>query len=151
MTAVHETIVLERHYDAPPERVFQAFADPDVKGQWFVGPEDWPTQGESTLDFREGGLETSAAGPLGGDLCYYTSRFVDIVANERIVHTYEMARFGRRMSVSVQTIELSAEPGGTRLVLTDQGVYLDGRDNPAQRREGISLDLDQLGKALAAR
>ena len=72
-------------------------------------------------------------------------------ADERIIHTYEMARFGRRMSISVQTIELSAEPGGTRLVLTDQGVYLDGRDNPAQRREGISLDLDQLGKALAAR
>jgi hypothetical protein len=61
---------------------------------------------------------------------------------------HEMSRFGRRRSVSVQTAELSAGHGGTRLVLTDQGVYLDGLDNPEQRRAGIGVDLDQLGKAL---
>jgi uncharacterized protein YndB with AHSA1/START domain len=150
MTAVHETISLQRHYDVTPARVFGAFADPEIKAVWFVGPEDWPTQGESTFDFREGGLETSAAGPLGGDLCYYTARYIDIVPDERIVLTYEMSRFGRRMSVSVQTIELHDENGGTRLVLTNQGVYLDGLDNPEQRRGGIAADLDQLDKALTA-
>ena len=122
-----------------------------VTAKWFVGPEDWPTQGESTFDFREGGLETSAAGPPGGDLCYYTARYVDIVPDQRIVMTYEMARFDRRMSISVQTVEFfAAADGGTRLLLTDQGAYLDGLDDPEQRREGIALDLDQLGKALAA-
>jgi hypothetical protein len=36
------------------------------------------------------------------------------------------------------------------LRLTDQGTYLDGLDHPEQRREGVALDLDQLGKSLAA-
>ena len=148
MTIVHETIMLERRYDATPERVFGAFADPTVKALWFHGPEDWPTQGEGTFDFREGGLETSASGPLGGDLCYYTARYTDIVPNQRIIFHYEMSRFGRRMSVSVQSIELFEEDGGTRLVLTDQGAYLDGLDHPQQRRSGIEPQLDQLAKAL---
>lgn len=104
--------------------------------------------GESTFDFREGGLETSASGPPGGDLCYYTARYLDIVPDQRIIFCYEMSRFDRRMSVSVQTVELFAEDGGTRLVLTDQGAYLDGLDDPQQRRSGIEPQLDQLAKAL---
>jgi uncharacterized protein YndB with AHSA1/START domain len=147
-TIRHETITLERHYDAAPERVFRAFSDPAVKAIWFHGPDDWPIQGDTTFDFREGGLETSAAGPPGGDLCHYTARYVDIVPGERIVFTYDMSRSGRRMSVSVQSIELSPEDGGTRLRLVDQGAYLDGLDDPRSRRAGIEPQLDQLAKAL---
>jgi uncharacterized protein YndB with AHSA1/START domain len=148
MTIVHETITLERHYDATPERVFRAFSDAKAKAQWFPGPDDWPVQRESTFDFREGGLETSASGPVGGEPYYYTARYHDIVPNQRIIFSYEMSHVGRRISVSVQSIELFPENGGTRLALTDQGAYLDGLDGPQQRRGGIEPQLDQLAKAL---
>ena len=149
MTIVHETIVLERHYDATPERVFRAFSDAGAKAQWFPGHSPgWVVQQERTFDFREGGVETSAVGPAGGEPFHYTARYHDIVPNLRIILAYDMVHAGRRISVSTQSIELTGENGGTRLVLTDQGAYLDGLDVPRARRGGLAEELDQLGKAL---
>jgi uncharacterized protein YndB with AHSA1/START domain len=151
MTIVHETITLDRHYDATPERVFRAFSNAEAKAMWFPGgPGHWQVQGASTFDFRVGGLETRATGPVGGELFHYTARYHDIVPNQRIILSYEMSHVGRRLSISVQSIELFAENGGTRLVLTDQGAYLDGLDTPQQRRNGIGPELDRLAKALTA-
>jgi uncharacterized protein YndB with AHSA1/START domain len=150
MSVVHETITLDRHYPATPERVFRAFADPAAKAQWFRGPEGWDQQGETTFDFREGGRESSAAGVAGGPICTYDATFHDIVPGERIVLSYEMSTQGRRMSVSIQTVELRAEPGGTHLVLTDQGTYLDGLDSAENRASGIDAQLELLAGTLGA-
>jgi uncharacterized protein YndB with AHSA1/START domain len=65
-----------------------------------------PVQGEGTFEFREGGLETSATGPIGEEPYYYTARYHDIVPSQRIIFSYEMSRSGRRISVSIQSIEL---------------------------------------------
>jgi uncharacterized protein YndB with AHSA1/START domain len=35
---VHGTFAIERTYPVPPARVFAAWADPDTKALWFVGP-----------------------------------------------------------------------------------------------------------------
>ena len=42
----------------------------------------------------------------------------------------------RRISVSLATIEFEPAGDGTRLILTEQGVYLDGADQPAAREQG---------------
>jgi hypothetical protein len=52
------------------------------------------------------------------------------------------------LSVSVATIELWPEAAGTRLVLTEQGAFLDGRDSPDQRQQGAGGLLDALGAEL---
>ena len=149
MTILHETITLERHYDATPEGVFRAFSDAEAKALWFPGGlDDWTVQAGRTLDFREGGREHSATGPVGGEFYHYTALYHDIVPNQRIVLSYEMSHSGRRISVSMQSIELFRQHGGTRLVLTDQGAYLDGLDVPQQRRGGIEYELERLAKAL---
>jgi uncharacterized protein YndB with AHSA1/START domain len=148
MTIVHETITLERRYDARPERVFQAFSDGEAKALWFHRRDYWPIRVESTFDFREGGLETNTSGPSSDELYRYTARYHDIVPNRRILLSYEMSRSGERISVSLQSIELFGEDGGTRLVLIDHGAYLDGLDRPHHRRGGIQRQLDQLAKAL---
>ena len=46
------------------------------------------------------------------------------------------------------TIELRKSAGGTDFTLTEQGVYLDGLDNSAQRRQGTEELLDALAKSL---
>jgi hypothetical protein len=48
----------------------------------------------------------------------------------------------------VGTVELAPVPGGTRLVMTEQGAFLDGLDTNAQRAEGTAVLLDKLGEFL---
>jgi uncharacterized protein YndB with AHSA1/START domain len=142
-STTHSTFVIERDYDAPAARVFAAWSDKSAKGQWF-GPSD----GEHQLDFREGGREHLLA-DVHGAVYTYDALYEDIVPDERIVFTYNMHRDGRRMSVSVTTVELLPAVGDkTRLRYTEQGVFLDGEDTPEAREQGTKGILDKLGEAL---
>jgi uncharacterized protein YndB with AHSA1/START domain len=145
-STTHATFIIERNYDAAPARVFAAWAHKDAKGQWFGPPEGG---GEHELDFRIGGRERFAAS-VEGALYEYDALYEDIVADERIVYTYNMHRDGTRMSVSVSTVEMLAAGEGTYLRYTEQGVFLDGIDTPQAREHGTGEILDKLGEALAA-
>jgi uncharacterized protein YndB with AHSA1/START domain len=53
-----------------------------------------------------------------------------------------------RLSVSVTTVEFNPDDDGTRLIYTEQGVFLDDHDTPEQREHGTKLFLDKLGHVL---
>src|SRR5579864_7215314 len=115
-SATHATFVIERDYDAPPARVFAAWADVNAKSQWF-GPGG---EHDHELDFREGGREHFQA-TVKGAVYSYDARYEDIVDDERFVYTYNMRRDGVRVSVSVTTVELLAVGDRTHLSYTEQG------------------------------
>lgn len=138
-SVTHSTFVVERVYDA----------DPGAKSRWFTHPDEWVSDA-GTMDFRVGGRETVSGGPKGGPLHSFSSIYQDIVLNERIVYTYDMHMDDIRTSVSLATIELFPSGTGTRLVMTEQGAYLDGYDDAGSREEGTKLLLDALGAALAS-
>ena len=146
-TVSHDTFVIERSYDVPVAQVFEAWADPVRKARWFAGSADALGSGYE-LDFRVGGHEVNRGGPPGGPVFTYDSEFRDIVPEQRIVYTYEMSVDGSRMSVSVATVELHDLGASTRLVLTEQGVFLDGHDTSAQREEGTRALLESLATHL---
>ncbi len=143
-SATHSTFVIERDYDAAPARVFAAWSDANAKGQWFGAPGEQRHE----LDFREGGRERFTV-DVGGRVYSFDALYEDIVADERIVYTYNMLRDGVRMSVSVTTVELLADGAGTHLRYTEQGVFLDGEDTPEEREHGTKELLDKLAQALA--
>jgi uncharacterized protein YndB with AHSA1/START domain len=145
---VHATFVIERTYEAPPARVFAACSDPATKKRWFVGPENWD-KSDYQLDFRVGGHETNSGGAEGGPLHTYRTTIQDIVADRRIVSTYEMAMDETRTSVSVATVELMSEGSGRQLIFTEQGAYFDGLDKPEWREQGTRDLFDKLGAELA--
>jgi uncharacterized protein YndB with AHSA1/START domain len=147
-SVTHNTFVLERVYDASPARVFAAFADPTIKARWFSGPAEWQ-QDKRVHDFRIGGHERLSGGPKGGQRHTFEATYYDIVPDERIVYAYEMYMDDTRISVSVATFELRSEGKGTRLVLTEQGAFLDGHDYPAQREAGTRDLLEKLAGALS--
>ena len=68
--------------------------------------------------------------------------------DQRIVTTYAMYLGDQRISISVASVELSARQGGTRLLYTEQGAFLDELDTPAQREQGTRELLDALGTVL---
>jgi uncharacterized protein YndB with AHSA1/START domain len=140
----HDRMLIERTYDASPERVFAAWTTAEAKRVWMLGQEEEFAAGEYELDFREGGREW-IRGEGGGDVYTYEARYEDIVTNERIVYSYYMLRGDVRMSVSVTSVEFQHQDGKTKLVLTEHGMYLDGQDEPHLRFEGVSHQLDALG------
>ncbi|MGB3684248.1 MAG: SRPBCC family protein [Ornithinimicrobium sp.] len=143
----HATWNIERVYPVPPATVFHAWADIDVKRQWFLGADGRPDE-SLTDDFRVGGVETMSGITPGGDRFTYQSTYRDIVQDERIVTTYDMTINEDRISVSVVTVELSAHGEGTTLMYTEQGAYLDGLDEPESRQGGVATHLDTLGEVL---
>jgi uncharacterized protein YndB with AHSA1/START domain len=141
-SAEHATFEIERTYDASPPRVFAAWADVDAKGSWF-GP------GEAhTLDFVVGGAEHLTVAMPDGDTYTYDARYQDIVSDERIVYTFDMHKNDERISVSLTTVTFDAAGEGTRLMYTEQGVFLDGLDTAAAREHGTRELLDALEGAL---
>ncbi len=146
-TVAHDTFVIERTYDTPIAQVFRAWADPELKARWFAGAAEALGAGYE-LDFRVGGREVNRSGPPGGPVYTYQSQFHDIVPEERIVYTYEMLADDNRLSVSVATVQFHNRGATTQLVLTEQGVFLDGHDTSAQREAGTLSLLDSLAATL---
>jgi uncharacterized protein YndB with AHSA1/START domain len=149
-SVTHSTFVIERTYDAPPARVFAAWASREAKGQWFGSPGDDDQHHE--LDFRVGGRESwrgGLGGPTGASTFSFDAIYQDIVRDERIVYAYDMHMDDMRISVSLATVEFKPAGDGTRLTFTEQGAFLDGLDEADRREEGTGTLLDALGKVLA--
>jgi hypothetical protein len=51
--------------------------------------------------------------------------------------------------VSLTTVEFQAVAAGTRLLLTEQGAFLDGQEEPGWREEGTRQWLAALGAELS--
>jgi uncharacterized protein YndB with AHSA1/START domain len=142
MTITHGSFVIERRYNAAPQKVFAAWADPAAKRAWFVEGEGWEIKSYE-LDFREGGGERSTFRHLKGVETFgeetwfgNDTTFNEIVPNQRIIFTYSMDRNGARFSVSLASIELTPADKGTRMVFTEHAAFFDGADGIQMREAG---------------
>lgn len=143
----YATFTVERTYSADPARVWAAWTDADIKQQWFTLPTPDVTT-EYSLDF---GTDEHARTTLpDGTVFDFDASYVDVVDGVRFVYTYDMLWNGQRISVSVATVEFHADGEGTKVAVTEQGVYLDGLDQPGFRETGIGEQLANLGGVLSA-
>jgi uncharacterized protein YndB with AHSA1/START domain len=147
MSVTPAGFTIERRYDCTPAQAFSAFADPELKRQWFANVGGFP-EAHWEMDFRVGGHEINKGGSPGGRHHAFESRFHDIVENERIVFAYDLLLDHRLVSVSLTSIEFRPDGEGTRLVFTEQGLFLDGLDDPAGREHGTGKLLDALERFL---
>jgi uncharacterized protein YndB with AHSA1/START domain len=146
-SVVHSTFSIERTYRASPIRVFHALIDPAAKAVWFSGGSGY-TVVERTMDVRAGGRERLKGRWDSGMVTTFDAIYLDVVHNERLVYAYEMTLDDRKISVSLATVDLSRTENGTRLVVTEQGAFLDGYDDAGSREKGTGFLLDRLGVEL---
>ena len=147
-SAVHASFTVERAYDAAPAVVFHALTDQAAKDRWFGGGDDC-TVVERTMDVRPGGREWLKGRWASGTVHTFDAVYFDVVPNDRLVYVYEMHLNDRKISVSLATLELTPIGAGTRLVVTEQGAFLDGYDDNGSREHGTGWLLDRLGASLA--
>jgi uncharacterized protein YndB with AHSA1/START domain len=148
-SVIHGIFTLERTYDASPARVFAAFATEEGKSRWFSGGNEAWDQVERAFDFRVGGQEVlEGKWKLSGMTSRFEATYFDIVENERIIYAYEMIIDGTKISTSLASIETKPNGTGTRLVVTEQGAFLDGYDDNGSREKGTASLLERLRESL---
>jgi uncharacterized protein YndB with AHSA1/START domain len=147
-SVAHGTFHLERTYDAPVARVWQALTDPSTKQKWFAGtPGKWE-QLERQMDVRVGGHERLRGRWEGGVVSDFDATYHDVVPNERLIYSYTMHLDDKKISVSLACMQLQAAGSKTTLKLTEQGAFLDGYDDAGSREQGSRYLLDALGTSL---
>jgi len=144
MDVTHSTFTLERQYPAPVRRVFEAWATPAARKRWMA-------QGaEHSQNFVIGGLETAKGFDGEGRALTYEARYVDIVDNERILTTSTLRAGDQLSTVSVTSVEFQEDGVGTRVVVTEHGMYLPGQEQPEWREQGTARQLDTLAAEFTA-
>jgi uncharacterized protein YndB with AHSA1/START domain len=144
----HAMITMERFFPAPIERVFSEFADPVARSRWSAPSNDVLVYDEA--DFRQGGRDVFRCGPpndlkFRGETTYHL-----IVPNQRVVSSETMDTDGRRLAVSLSTLDLEATGAGTNLKLTVQVVSLVGPGMIESFEFGNKSALENLARHLSA-
>jgi uncharacterized protein YndB with AHSA1/START domain len=147
LSAQHATFTIERIFDAPPAKVYAAFATEAGKARWFSGHGKWEPM-ERVFDFRVGGRERLKGKWTAGDVTDFDCTYRDIVPEQRIVYTYDMYHNGNKLSVSLATILFKPVGKGTLLSVTEQGVFLDGYDDAGSRERGTRELIEKLAETL---
>jgi uncharacterized protein YndB with AHSA1/START domain len=155
---LHGSFTVERDLAVPPDYVFQAFANPELRKRWFRMPST-AKDSSHELDFRVGGHERASStfdpsGTKTPERLSYNATFIDIAENERLVFTYDFTLDGIRRWTSLVTVELQPQPdsNATRLIRTEQYAYLaytaDGHQDLAHLKGSAGLQLNALAAAL---
>lgn len=147
-SVVHAEFHLERVYDAPLPRVWQALTEPQAKAKWFAGTATKWEVLERQMDVRVGGRERLRGRWESGLVTTFDAVYQDVVPNQRLVYCYQMFRDETKISVSLATLQLESTGRGTRLKVAEQGAFLDGYDDAGKREHGTGALLDALGASL---
>src|SRR3982075_3475729 len=146
-SVVHATFCIERTYPASPAQVFKALTDPAAKAKWFTGGKGYTLLARE-MNVRPGGREHVKGRWERGGVATFNAVYHDVIPDGRIVYAYEMHLDDRKISVSLATLELKPAGTDTRLVMTEQGAFLDGYDDAGSREHGSNFLLDALGNSL---
>lgn len=152
-SAIHSTFTIERSFPQLPARVFSAFAQPALKRRWYAEGDQHEIQ-DFHMDFRSGGIERfryrfKEGHPIAGSEIANESTYQDIVDQKRIVMTTRMSLNGRPIVVMLATFEFVPAKGGTDLILTHQGTYIDWPDGVRMIEMGWRGLVERLAKELA--
>ncbi len=96
-------IVSERVFDAPRERVFEAFTDPELIPEWW-GPRNVTTTVDK-MDVRPGGDWRFVCQSSDGNTDGFRGTYREITPPERVVQTFEWEGMPGHVIVETATFE----------------------------------------------
>jgi uncharacterized protein YndB with AHSA1/START domain len=145
----HASFVIERRLDYNPELVYRAWTQTDAKARWFNGPPDKWTESVREMDVRVGGRDVLIGKFADGSESRFEAQYLEVVPEKRLVYVYDMYWLGKKISVSLASIEFVAAGKGTKLLVTEQHAFLDGHEDAGSRERGTLQLMHNLEVALA--
>ncbi len=144
-------LVLARIIDAPPEKLFRAWTEPELLKQWFA-PLPYTTP-VAELDVRPGGaILVVMRGPDGIDMPN-RGVYLEVVKNERLVSTDAYTRAWEPSPKPFMTLILTFERQGTKTKYTARVRHWTVADREAHEKmgfhEGWGICADQLAALVA--
>lgn len=116
------TLNISRVIKAPPERVYNAFLDPDALCKWI--PPNGYTGHVYHMDAKEGGTYRMSFSSLDGkDTHYFGGTYKELKPHHRIRYTDRFETDHPDMQGEIMvTITLEEVPEGTRLTILQEGL-----------------------------
>jgi uncharacterized protein YndB with AHSA1/START domain len=102
-TPTEREIRIERVFDAPRDRVFAVYTDPELIPEWW-GPRD-TTAVVDEMDVRPGGSWRFVVRIADGSETAFRGTYREVTPPERIVQTFEWEGLPGRVSVETATFE----------------------------------------------
>jgi uncharacterized protein YndB with AHSA1/START domain len=144
--AYDRELVLTRLVDAPREKLYRGWTEPELLKQWFA-PKPWTTV-RADLDVRPGGASYIVMRSPEGEEYPNPGVFLEVIPNERLVFTdaYVRAWEPSAKPFMTATLLLSDEAGKTRYTARVAHWTIEDRDAHIQMGfyEGWGQCLDQL-------
>jgi uncharacterized protein YndB with AHSA1/START domain len=132
------TIRIIRDFDAPPDRVFKAWVDPELIVQW-LGPKSSEIRIDK-WDARTGGSYRYASVQDGEDVAAFYGSFHEVRPGERLVQTFTWEGMPDGVSLDTMTFEDLGD-GRTRTVGLSVVDSFEGRD--AIMASGMDVGVDE--------
>lgn len=147
MTAADQTVLITRVFDAPRDRVFRAWTDPDQVAAWF-GPEHMESPRDRILiDLRVGGRYEITMVPRGGGGEFSIGyEIVELVEPELIVLRSDPMPAAGMHEPTIVRVEFHDHGAKTRMTLSDGPLPSAGRGHA---EVGWNAALDKLAASLA--
>jgi uncharacterized protein YndB with AHSA1/START domain len=132
-------VVVTRHFQASPEKVYRAHTEPELLKKWLLGPEGW-TMPVCVNDARPGGkIRYEWSDGKGGGF-HLTGEFISLEPFSRIVHV-------ERMHLPDPTpdnhVETRFEPDGQGTLMTMRMTLPDAATREAMLATGMEHGMEE--------
>jgi uncharacterized protein YndB with AHSA1/START domain len=103
-------LVLARILDAPHDKVYRCWTEPDLITQWFT-PAPWKTV-SAEIDTRPGGKFASVFNGPNGETVQNHGVFLDVAPNARLIFTDAFTRAWQPSGKAFMVVTLTFSPEG---------------------------------------
>jgi uncharacterized protein YndB with AHSA1/START domain len=140
-------LVLTRIFDAPPEKVYRAWTEPELLTQWFA-PLPWTTP-QAELDVRPGGANRIVMRSPEGQDFPNEGVYLEVVQNERLVISDAYTRAWEPSQKPFMTVILTFEDLGGKTRYTARVRHWTVADREQHEQMGFHQGWGQCADQLA--
>jgi uncharacterized protein YndB with AHSA1/START domain len=131
-------VIIEREFDAPRQKVWEAWTNPDLLKQW-LGPRKYEMIIDK-YDFKPGGSYRYIHKGTEGEFAFH-GVFHGIYGQEKMIQTFEFEGLPEPGHVSLDTLTMKEENGKTKV--TTISVFQTPEDRDGMVRSGMEKGLTE--------